>query len=277
MLDTRKSGLVQSSPPSMSRNELFEQRSGGEVKPAVRARNHSHVDPHAIIDTVAHAANNEFGAPTAPRVVGDPKVDEGITAAADRIVNGAFAADTDWTKGTGWTIAAGVATCSGAQVGDSDLTQVGATLLEALVQNQAYEVTFTVSGYVAGNVTPVVGDNEGTDRAADGTFTEIVIAGAGADIDIRGDLNFDGNVDAVSVRRAAGSVKLGGTLRLSCGAVGDGTETYQWQVDAGDIVGATDAILTIPNIDQTDAGAYTCDVTNATGTTSSAAVAITVV
>ena len=67
---------------------------------------------------------------------------------------------------------------------------------------QAYEVTFTVSAYVAGNVVAVVGDTEGTDRAANGTFTEVILAGAGVDVDIRADLDFDGSVDTVTVTRA---------------------------------------------------------------------------
>ena len=41
----------------------------------------------------------------------------------DRVTNGAFAADTDWTKGDGWSIAAGVANCDGSQTGGSNLYQ----------------------------------------------------------------------------------------------------------------------------------------------------------
>jgi hypothetical protein len=41
-----------------------------------------------------------------------------ISPGPEIVVNGEFAADSDWTKGTGWTIAAGVATFSGDQVGE---------------------------------------------------------------------------------------------------------------------------------------------------------------
>jgi len=79
---------------------------------------------------------------------------------AEQVVNGAFAADTDWTKGTGWSIAAGVATSDASQAGDSDLEQ-DVAVVPLLKEGESYEVEFTVSGYVAGNITPVVGGNRG--------------------------------------------------------------------------------------------------------------------
>lgn len=106
--------------------------------------------------------------------------------------------DAGWTFGTGWSVLVQSADCDGSQVGDSDLTM---TPTEALIQTDIYEVTMTVLDYTAGNVTPVVGGTEGTDRAANGTFVEEIAAGAGTDIDIRADLNFDGKVDVISVVR----------------------------------------------------------------------------
>lgn len=127
---------------------------------------------------------------------GDELVDNGdFTEGADLVLNGGFATDTGWTKGTGWTIAAAVASSDATQVGDSDLTQTPAV---ALVPGQAYEITFTVANRTAGNVTAVVGDQEGTDRATNATFTETIVCGAGADIDLRADVDFDGDVGLVS-------------------------------------------------------------------------------
>lgn len=118
---------------------------------------------------------------------------------ADLITNGSFAADTDWTKGTGWTIAAGVADSDASQAGDSDLTQTPAT---AIVSGNTYQVIFTAANRTAGNVTPVVGDQEGTDRATNATFTEYVVASSGADFDVRADVTWDGDVDDVSLKLA---------------------------------------------------------------------------
>jgi len=116
------------------------------------------------------------------------------------ITNGDFATSSTWTTGTGWTIGSGVASCDGSQVADSDLTQTPAT---ALVNAKNYIVVFTVSNYSAGNVCAVVGGTEGTDRSADGTYTETITSGAGADFDIRADLNFAGDIDVVSIGRTS--------------------------------------------------------------------------
>ena len=110
----------------------------------------------------------------------------------DVIVNGVFAADTDWTKGTGWTIAAGKASCDASQVADTDLTQTVAPLTSGLI----YLVKFTVSNYVAGNICAVVGTQEGTDRFANGTYIESILSGS-ASFKMRGDVNFDGDIDNV--------------------------------------------------------------------------------
>lgn len=123
--------------------------------------------------------------------------------AANIVQNGGFATDTLFTKGTGVTIAAGVASWDGTQTADSDLTQVEDDLLTPVIEGQAYLATFTVSGYSAGNVTPVVGDTEGTDRAANGTFSEVIIAGSGADIGVRGDADFIGSIDNLSIQPCA--------------------------------------------------------------------------
>ena len=113
--------------------------------------------------------------------------------------NGTFTTDTIWTKGTGWTIAAGVASSDGTQSADSDLTQ---TLTCTI--NKTQNISFTVSGYSAGNVACVFDGTEViADKAANGTYTTSVLAeSATPDIDIRADLDFIGNIDNVSVREA---------------------------------------------------------------------------
>lgn len=116
------------------------------------------------------------------------------------LTNGEFATDSNWTKGTGWTIGSGTASSDGSQAGDSDLTQTPAT---SIVASQTYVVTFTVSNRSAGNVCAVVGNTEGTDRNADGTYVETITAGAGADFDIRADADFVGDIDNVQIAKTS--------------------------------------------------------------------------
>ena len=41
---------------------------------------------------------------------------------SELVINGNFATDSNWTKGTGWTISGGVASCDGTQSSTSNLT-----------------------------------------------------------------------------------------------------------------------------------------------------------
>lgn len=125
--------------------------------------------------------------------------DGSVTELTDLVTNGAFASDTAWTKGTGWTISGGVATSDASQAANSDLSQTPSQI----VADQWYYVTFTVSSYSAGNVRPVVGGTAGTNRAANGTFSEMIKAGSSATILLRADLDFAGSIDNFSAVPAA--------------------------------------------------------------------------
>ena len=110
------------------------------------------------------------------------------------VTNGDFSVDSDWSKGTGWTISGGTASSDGTQGGNSDLTQASTVL-----SGNVYTTTYT-STRSAGNSTVLIGTTEGTDRALTGTYTEIVTS-AGTAAGIRADLNFVGDIDNVSVKR----------------------------------------------------------------------------
>ncbi len=91
-------------------------------------------------------------------------------AVPELVTNGGFDADTDWTKGAGWSIAAGVATAAAAS---SDLEQA-----IDLFDGTDYELRFTVSNYTAGTVTPKVRGTAGAAVSVDGDFTETITAGS---------------------------------------------------------------------------------------------------
>ncbi len=134
----------------------------------------------------------------------------------DLVTNGGFDGDTDWTLGDGWSISGGNASSDGSQSADSDLEQ------DFLIEvGKSYEVIFTVSGVGSGNVTPVVGGTEGTDRSSNATFTETIVAGAGASprFKLRADLDFDGDVDVVSVREVASPTLIDGIAGEAIGAM----------------------------------------------------------
>lgn len=111
------------------------------------------------------------------------------------VTNGDFDSDEDWTKGTGWTIADGVA--KGSSTTD-DLEQNAAILIH---EGESYTLTFTVSDYSSGTITPYVGGTAGTGRTANGTYTETIIAGSTQLITFTGTSTFTGNLDDVSLTR----------------------------------------------------------------------------
>jgi hypothetical protein len=123
-------------------------------------------------------------------------VNTAVAVGRDVVLNGDFASDTIWSKGTGWTIAAGVANCDGSQVGASNLTQT--TLTES---NLEYEVTFTISNYVAGQVRPSLGGGAGTGtfRSADGTYVETLTATSPPALALVADADFEADIDDVSM------------------------------------------------------------------------------
>ena len=133
-------------------------------------------------------------------------------ASVELVTNGAFSTDTDWTKGTGWTIAGGLGV-KAAGTG-SDLEQD-----ISVTEGSTYTVIFTVSGWTAGSIVAKVAGTSGTSRGSNATFTEDIVAGSGATprFELTADATFDGDVDNVSVRPAALTVAVASGDRYALG------------------------------------------------------------
>ncbi len=83
------------------------------------------------------------------------------------VINPGFDWDVAYTKGAGWTIAAGVAHAAAAAVG-VQLTQALSMLI-----GRSYDIIYTISNYVGGSIRVKAGSGAaGTTRSANGTFTE---------------------------------------------------------------------------------------------------------
>jgi len=65
---------------------------------------------------------------------------DGSEVSGNLVTNGTFDSDSDWTKGTGWSIASGVASCDGTQTADSALSQV----LSGVTAGTKVDITFTI-------------------------------------------------------------------------------------------------------------------------------------
>jgi hypothetical protein len=108
----------------------------------------------------------------------------------ESILNGTFAADTDWTKPAGVTIASGKATAVAAT---GDLSQTVAPLTVGITYRVAFTVTRT-----AGSIQALCGTAAGTSRSTSRTFTEDIVAAAstGFKFTLTG---FSGTIDNVTV------------------------------------------------------------------------------
>ena len=72
------------------------------------------------------------------------------------------------------------------------------------------------------------------------------------------------------------SLNLGATINLSVTTDGSSEATYQWKKDGGVVLGATGSSLIIVAAGLTDAGTYTCEVTNSYGTSTSTAATVAI-
>ena len=123
-----------------------------------------------------------------------------IEISQNLIRNGDFASDTLWTKGTGWTISAGVA--SAVATGASALSQV----IAGLQAGKTYRVIFSITAQtVAGDgVAFIVGGSlQSTPRLGVGTHTQDIVAGATTTFQFNAAVAgaWEGSIDNVSVQK----------------------------------------------------------------------------
>lgn len=136
----------------------------------------------------------------------DVRVLPGVGSDDDSIINGEFNTDSDWTKGTGWTIFAGTANHQIGAASDlsQDITAVTGTLYAV-----SYDVLFTDTG----TVTPNVGGTDGITRSENGSYEEVIEAGSSDTLfSMIADASFNGSVDNVTVN---GSLTAGSKPRFT--------------------------------------------------------------
>ncbi len=111
---------------------------------------------------------------------------------AEKVGNGTFDDDSIWTKGTGWTIAANVA---------SKVTGVASDLEQnaSASASTQYRITFTVSSYSAGTLTPEIGGVEGTAVSANGTYQQDITTTGTGNLKLKTSDSLACDVDNVSV------------------------------------------------------------------------------
>ena len=110
------------------------------------------------------------------------------------VTNGDFATDSDWTKGSGWSISGGKA------VGSA----TGASLYQAdganYTSGKLYKITFEVSDYVSGSVRPEITNVAGSYVSSNGVFVQYITATSSPiGAELKGS-TFTGSVDNITVQ-----------------------------------------------------------------------------
>ena len=133
---------------------------------------------------------------------------------SEEVTNGDFATDSDWTKGTGWTISGGLASCDGTQPSTSSLFQniTG-------IQNKDVLIKVVVTSVDAGNFSIGLGGTSGTDIlniSTPGVYSVIAKPTTlSSNINLIAGATFVGSVDSISIKELA-----------NCGAISGATWTH---------------------------------------------------
>ena len=152
--------------------------------------------------------------------------------------NGDFdSGDTGWTKGTGWSIADQgggdyEAVCDGSQSATSYLRQ------DVLTLGKKYRLTYTISNYTAGEITPFIGtSNALTARSSADTFTEEGTCVGDTKLYFGGNSTFVGRIDDVSI------VPIGAVAEYD----GSGVASDKWFDKSGNDLHGTVTGATVEN------------------------------
>ena len=147
------------------------------------------------------------------------------TLGAEVVTNGDFATDSNWNKGTGFTISGGKANAASAT---SDFTQTISFTL-----GKTYRLTYTISNYSAGSLRTNIGAYlVGGTRSSNGTFTDLLTPTNGSSnsfLYFEGLGGFTGSIDNVSVKEVSGFGTISGaTWTNGIGAPVAQTAVINW-------------------------------------------------
>ena len=117
-----------------------------------------------------------------------------VNLGSDLVTNGTFTTDSDWAKGTNWTISGG--TANKAAGGTGGLSQT-----VAIAEGIYYRLAFDVLNRTAGSTTPILGGTGGTAVSANETDNRQTIRPlGGTSLVFSVTSDFDGSIDNVTLQ-----------------------------------------------------------------------------
>ena len=141
-----------------------------------------------------------------------------VALGSELVTNGSFASDSDWDKGTGWTISGGTANCNNTSGSTQDLETTNRLLN---LGGKNVKITFTVSNYSgSASMSVTLEGTGGTDFTginANGTYSKVVTLGASensVDLFFKAANGWVGSVADVSIKEVSVGGINGATASL---------------------------------------------------------------
>jgi hypothetical protein len=156
-------------------------------------------------NSAARNGSTGFGASSGPLgLVLDQRFGALDALGPNLLTNGTFDADTNWSKGPGWTISGGVASKSLAAASNI-VSQFG-----IFTNGRIYEISFEILNYVSGSVLVFAGigssDSQSGLYSGNGRYSVFLRGSVSpANFYLQGNAAFVGSVDNISVREIPGT------------------------------------------------------------------------
>jgi poly(beta-D-mannuronate) lyase len=152
----------------------------------------------------------------------------------------------------------------------------GATVtfsVQAIGSGLSYQWSFNGTALATGTNATLTLTNVFTTQA--GTYTAVVSNSGGSVTSNPATLTVNIAPPRITQQPNSLTIANGGSVNFSVGASGTGL-SYQWSFNGAPIAGATNAILTVANVSDANAGSYLVTVSNSGGSVTSATVTLTV-
>ena len=167
----------------------------------------------------------------------------------DIATNGSFAADEDWEYIAGWV-------WDGISYHMDHVPEISFTISQDIdaVENEYYELTFSLTNYVAGTITPYIGGVEGIPESTNGYKTQHILAGDSGEVGFVSSPLFDGSLDSVSVRKTLGVFEnsfLSESVAGISAAINDSVVSYSDTWSSAKIMAEIQKVLGITSAEQT--------------------------
>ena len=131
----------------------------------------------------------------------------------DLVVNGNFETNSNWELGTAWVwdpVSYHMDYLPGHSLPLSQNISA--------IENEYYEVSFTVGAYVAGTITPYVGGISGIPCSREEVNTQYILSGDSSLLELLPSITFNGRIDNISVKKTQGTFNGSFLQESVCGS-----------------------------------------------------------